>query len=797
LENAPEYLAAGSGTFYADGSSILYSPLDLEAAQFAAGELEVVAAVPAMYALVDSSNVTDVLWQNLVFEHTDAEFPNCFASTCAFQSATWLEHATVRFDFSERISMTNVTVQHTGGYGVWFGPGVYHAELLHSRVIDMGAGGVRIGEATDLENGTEFRTARNITVADCIIHDGGNVFRAGMGVLLQAAADCTITHNEVSMFRQTGISAGWRWNYGPTSDGNNTISFNRIHTIGMGETSDLGCVYHLGRDRGTIIHNNLCYNVSSFDYGGLGYYLDQASQFVTVTNNVAYDVKCAGFLQNFGLNCTISNNVLAFVNENEFWPGRDFSGQTCANNCGSAVFAASSAIDPIGPGSGFSGFTFEKNVVSWQTGPLFGGGSSLLSSTYAQNLYWNTDDVNGSALQATGFPCPEAYGPLDPKTANGVMYGGQTLISGEVLLSHSQTAWAALLGNQSFCVGQGKEAGQDVVWCSPVAKPSTAHLNSRITMQGDGNLCECTAPDAKSPCANDWCASSCSPDGCPAKHVSTFYAVLHDNCSFCVFGGPYPTGHLNWCSSGSCKSSANGGTLTAGPVAEKLRSTAGSGCSFETWRGKGYDAKSVVADPLFVNPEAHDFRLKPNSPALALGIRSLDMSTVGPRPLKTDDAAAVPLDVDLATLSKRAGLPPSSVTTLAADGWDASSLHLATIDDLRHLGFNTASSRKLMAAVAVANAQAANSFKPPSGASDFKASTPYQGSAGLGANGLVPPTARSLEARAADRFNVKDFGALGDGSGLTPADTHADVTTEKWNNWKLVSTFHPSPSVLV
>jgi hypothetical protein len=114
-----------------------------------------------------------------------------------------------------------------------------------------------------------------------------------MGVLLQAAADCTITHNEVSMFRQTGISAGWRWNYGPTSDGNNTISFNRIHTIGMGETSDLGCVYHLGRDRGTTIHNNLCYNVSSFDYGGLGYYLDQASQFVTVTDNVAYDVKWA------------------------------------------------------------------------------------------------------------------------------------------------------------------------------------------------------------------------------------------------------------------------------------------------------------------------------------------------------------------------------------------------------------------------------------------------------------------------------------------------------------------------
>ena len=72
---------------------------------------------------------------------------------------------------------------------------------------------------------------------------------------------------------------------------------------------------------------------------------------------------------------------------------------------------------------------------------------------------------------------------LDPKTANGAMYGGQSLLSGEVLLSHSQTVWAALLANQSSCVSQGKDAGQGVTWCSPVAKPA-----SRLTMQGDGNL---------------------------------------------------------------------------------------------------------------------------------------------------------------------------------------------------------------------------------------------------------------------------------------------------------------------
>ena len=222
LENAPEYLAPHSGTFYADGATILYAPLESEASRFgAAALLEVVAAVPGMLELVRSANASDVHMQDLAFAHTDADFATCFAGNCALQSATWETTATIHFEFSQRISLHNVSIEHVGGYGLWFGPGVHDAEFLRGRVLDMGAGGVRIGEASSFENGTAARTARNVTVADSVLRDGGNVFRAGMGVLLQAAADSTVTHNEIAVFRQTGISAGWRWNYGPTSDGNN------------------------------------------------------------------------------------------------------------------------------------------------------------------------------------------------------------------------------------------------------------------------------------------------------------------------------------------------------------------------------------------------------------------------------------------------------------------------------------------------------------------------------------------------------------------------------------------------
>lgn len=51
--------------------------------------------------------------------------------------------------------------------------------------------------------------------------------------------------------------------------------------------------------------------------------------------------------------------------------------------------------------------------------------------------------------------------------------------------------------------------------------------------------------------------------------------------------------------------------------------------TLEEWRARGLDVNSVVADPLFMAPEARDFRLRPESPALALGFQPINLSTVG------------------------------------------------------------------------------------------------------------------------------------------------------------------------
>jgi parallel beta-helix repeat protein len=54
--------------------------------------------------------------------------------------------------------------------------------------------------------------------------------------------------------------------------------------------------------------------------------------------------------------------------------------------------------------------------------------------------------------------------------------------------------------------------------------------------------------------------------------------------------------------------------------------------SFDDWRATGQDKHSIVADPLFVDPEKGDFRLKPGSPAEKIGYHQWDVSEVGPRP---------------------------------------------------------------------------------------------------------------------------------------------------------------------
>jgi hypothetical protein len=51
--------------------------------------------------------------------------------------------------------------------------------------------------------------------------------------------------------------------------------------------------------------------------------------------------------------------------------------------------------------------------------------------------------------------------------------------------------------------------------------------------------------------------------------------------------------------------------------------------SLDQWRQRGHDAHTKLADPLFADRARHDYRLKTESPALALGFQQIDTGQIG------------------------------------------------------------------------------------------------------------------------------------------------------------------------
>ena len=51
--------------------------------------------------------------------------------------------------------------------------------------------------------------------------------------------------------------------------------------------------------------------------------------------------------------------------------------------------------------------------------------------------------------------------------------------------------------------------------------------------------------------------------------------------------------------------------------------------SLDKWNRMGHDTNTKFADPLFVDRKNHDYRLKAQSPALAMGFRNIDTREIG------------------------------------------------------------------------------------------------------------------------------------------------------------------------
>ncbi len=328
-------------------------------------------------------------FENLSFEHTDWVQPGDEADptwtawkddtrsvsrhyrgnrASAAQAAADLPGA-ISLRGARNCTFAHCRFAHLGWYALDIGDGCLGNRIVGNEIYDLGGGGIHLNGAA-FEEAPELRTG-NTAILDNHIHEGGRVFHASIGILSMHAFGNTISHNHIHDFYYSGISCGWVWGYKPNISRDNVIEKNHIHDLGHGLLSDMGGIYTLGVQPGTVLRGNLIHDVTKLNYGAWCLYTDEGSSHILLENNVCYRTNGEIFHQHYGRENIVRNNIFAFGGE---------------------------SVMAFSRGEEHNGFTLEKNIFITHGPPIYRGGyNNLLAHRRIRsdmNLIWHSKEGN-------------------------------------------------------------------------------------------------------------------------------------------------------------------------------------------------------------------------------------------------------------------------------------------------------------------------------------------------------------------------------------------------------------------
>ena len=210
-------------------------------------------------------------------------------------------------------AIEDCAIEQVGWYAVELADGCTANRIVGNELADLGAGGVKLNGA-NARGPLERRTGNNL-VTDNHIHHAGRAFHQAVGVFSRHAFGNVIAHNHIHDLYYSGVSVGWIWGFAENVSKNNRIEKNHIHHLGSGWLSDLGGIYTLGAQPGTVLRGNVIHDIEHAEYGGWAIYPDEGSSHLVIESNICYNTSSQVFHLHYGHENIVRNNIFALGRE--------------------------------------------------------------------------------------------------------------------------------------------------------------------------------------------------------------------------------------------------------------------------------------------------------------------------------------------------------------------------------------------------------------------------------------------------------------------------------------------------
>jgi hypothetical protein len=387
VENVEDELTSVSGNFYVDESK---TPFTLEyftkAGDDPSKETVIVPQLPVL--LETTSSLEYVTFQGLTFSHDDwtvpaVGYPSIQAEPEVTSAVTFVDASHVTIDSAIFTNIQGHALLFKGS-GTQTGTGSNTVE--NSAFYDLGGGGIRLALPT--------------SPGYSLVTGGGRVVAGSPLIFVGNSDDNVVEHNEVYDGYGDGISVCVP--DGPTVCPmyGNHFSYNHVHDIKQGVTSDGGGIYLFSYNvdhasTPNIIDHNWVHDIANDPgpggYGGICLYVDNDSVNVTVEDNVAYRSSAVTMFVNYGHGHTITNNILAFGQKGEIGRGFDV---TTTGALTVPAFVASKNIflwdmNASIPKADGNSAAFPQSPSAWDCFNQSPSDCFMTEFQFASNIYWS------------------------------------------------------------------------------------------------------------------------------------------------------------------------------------------------------------------------------------------------------------------------------------------------------------------------------------------------------------------------------------------------------------------------